>query len=63
MSDTESYTEQRLQICEQCPSFQKTIKICKECGCFMQVKTKMKNAKCHYDHWNNPEIREKHKTS
>jgi len=35
----------RLDVCKKCDRFSK-IRQCKECGCFMDLKTLLKKAKC-----------------
>lgn len=49
VSDEEANT--RLNICEQCPELIKITKQCKQCGCFMKLKTKLKEAKCPVGKW------------
>lgn len=51
-----NYTEEeisqlRLDICEECPSLIKLTKTCKECGCFMTMKSKLKEATCPLGKW------------
>lgn len=43
----------RLRICEACPKSFKTLGRlrCRECGCFMEVKSYMRNAKCPLRKW------------
>jgi hypothetical protein len=41
----------RLAICLECPRFFKPTFSCKECGCFMKIKTGIKNAKCPLGKW------------
>lgn len=48
---TEEESKHRWSICEQCPSLLKITSQCKECGCFMVVKTKLKNATCPLGKW------------
>ena len=43
--------EQRLSICNQCPSFNKRLVKCKRCGCFMRLKTTLQDAKCPIGKW------------
>jgi len=43
--------EQRYAMCLVCPSLIKTTKQCKECGCFMVLKTKLKQATCPLGKW------------
>ena len=42
---------QRYMICMNCPFFLKGSKRCKKCGCFMQLKTTLRQAKCPMGHW------------
>lgn len=41
----------RLDICLSCPELIKITKQCKKCGCFMEVKSKLENAKCPIGKW------------
>ena len=41
----------RMRICEECPSLLRVTYQCKECGCFMKLKTKLKNAECPLKKW------------
>lgn len=43
--------EERMAICEDCPSLTHPMKQCKECGCFMLIKTKLAGAKCPLGKW------------
>ena len=43
--------EARLSVCQQCPFFLKGSQRCKKCGCFMKLKTTLKQAKCPIGHW------------
>jgi len=54
--DTENYIDteiamNRMLVCLDCPKLLKITKQCKECGCFMQLKTKLKNATCPLGKW------------
>jgi hypothetical protein len=54
--DPTKYTDEdtarkRMDICEVCPRLLKTTHQCKECGCFMKMKTKLKNAECPLGKW------------
>lgn len=42
----------RMSICENCPEFIQLSKQCKKCGCFMPLKTKLKESKCPLGKWN-----------
>ena len=46
-----TYPEERMKICEQCPSFQSTLKLCKECGCLMAIKVLFKGTSCPLGKW------------
>jgi hypothetical protein len=47
---------QRLEICNSCDSFNKTVKTCKICHCYMPAKTMFASASCPSSKWaiNNP---------
>lgn len=47
----ESIFENRMSICENCPNLIKLSKQCKECGCFMVLKTKLKESSCPIGKW------------
>lgn len=48
--DTQTATN-RMKICTDCPRLLKSTKQCKECGCFMILKTRLKNATCPIGKW------------
>ena len=48
---TEEIANNRMQICQECPSLIKTTKQCKECGCIMPLKTKLSRAVCPLEKW------------
>ncbi len=48
---TEDVAEERYSICLGCPELLKLTKQCKKCGCFMSVKTRLKNASCPIGKW------------
>jgi len=48
---TENVAEERYSICLGCPELLKLTKQCKKCGCFMSVKTRLKNASCPVGKW------------
>ena len=48
----------RITICSTCESYDRGFMRCKKCGCFMPIKTRLLNVACHFDHWNNPQLRE-----
>jgi hypothetical protein len=41
----------RLEICKTCPFYRKLSNTCRKCGCFMKLKTTLKNAKCPEGKW------------
>ncbi len=43
--------QQRLDICEKCPSLDKDLGRCRECGCFVQAKVKMNFEDCPVGKW------------
>lgn len=43
--------EYRLDICKQCPWLDKRTVRCRKCGCFMTLKSTLKQAKCPIDKW------------
>lgn len=44
-------SESRYEICKSCPELFELTKQCKKCGCFMALKTKMKEASCPIGKW------------
>jgi hypothetical protein len=44
-------SKKRMDICLECDHLIKLTKQCKECGCFMNLKTKLDNAKCPLGKW------------
>ncbi len=51
MKVDEKTQEERISICRECPYLFKTTETCKKCGCFMNVKTWLKNASCPLKKW------------
>ncbi len=47
----EELAEYRLEICKGCEHFSKLSIRCKKCGCFMKLKTNLKDAKCPIGKW------------
>ena len=43
--------EYRLAICNECPFFNKSLNKCKKCGCFMKLKSTLKQASCPVGKW------------
>lgn len=48
---SEEKQDERMSICETCPSFIKLTTQCKECGCIMKMKTKLEQAVCPLGKW------------
>lgn len=46
-----SESNKRMQICLGCEHLIKLTHQCKECGCFMNLKTKLKDATCPVSKW------------
>lgn len=51
-------SEQRLEICRKCDSFNHENSQCKECGCFMEYKTLLPYVSCPLDKWKEYEEKE-----
>lgn len=47
----EEVSNERYEICKQCPEFVKISTQCRQCGCFMSVKTKLESARCPLGKW------------
>ena len=43
--------DERMAVCQKCPRLFKLTHTCKECGCFMALKTKLKDATCPLGKW------------
>jgi hypothetical protein len=43
--------EHRLAICNSCEWFKKNLKKCKKCGCFMSLKSTLRQATCPIGKW------------
>jgi hypothetical protein len=43
--------QERFDICKGCPELIKTTNQCKKCGCFMKLKTTLKEAACPIGKW------------
>ena len=41
----------RLAICNTCPAFNKRLAKCTKCGCFMRLKTTLRQASCPIGKW------------
>ena len=48
---SEEEAANRYDICLNCPSLIQLTKQCKKCGCFMFMKTKMKDSTCPIGKW------------
>lgn len=42
---------ERMAICRSCPFFKLPFNKCEKCGCFMDLKTKLENARCPIGKW------------
>jgi hypothetical protein len=47
----ENLSNERFSICKACPELIKLTSQCKKCGCFMNLKTTLKIAKCPLGKW------------
>ncbi len=47
----EQLKKERMDMCRACDQFKPTTQQCRKCGCFMQLKTKMKDAHCPINKW------------
>ena len=45
------YYEIRMDICKKCEYLIPYVNRCKQCGCFMDLKTKIKNVRCPLSLW------------
>ena len=43
--------EYRLSICNECPMLNKRLMKCKQCGCFMKLKSTLRQASCPMGKW------------
>jgi len=41
----------RIEICLKCDSLEPKFRKCRECGCYMDLKTRLKNSKCLLGKW------------
>ena len=48
---SEQLKKERMDMCRACDQFKPRTQQCNKCGCFMQLKTKMKDAHCPIDKW------------
>jgi protein-arginine kinase activator protein McsA len=49
--DDPKITENRMEICKECPFYFKATTQCKKCGCAMALKTKLEAAACPIGKW------------
>lgn len=47
----EDLAKRRLDICKSCEWYRPKSNTCKKCGCFMKLKTQLKDAKCPIGKW------------
>jgi hypothetical protein len=47
----EELAEERIKLCEECPHFKALLRQCDLCGCFLDLKTKLLNARCPINKW------------
>jgi rRNA maturation protein Nop10 len=47
----DTVSQERMDICKQCPEFINLTDQCKKCGCIMSIKTKLPNAYCPIGKW------------
>jgi len=51
LRSSDELTAARYAVCEGCERFLSVTKQCLECGCFMNLKTRLLNAKCPLGKW------------
>lgn len=44
-------SKKRMDICNTCPNFNTVPKKCNLCGCYMEAKTRLRNAACPIEKW------------
>lgn len=47
----EQVSNNRMDICIECPELIKITNQCKKCGCFMKLKTQIESSKCPLGKW------------
>ena len=52
---TQDIRDERYAICKECPKLIKITRTCTACGCFMAMKTWLKDAECPIDKWGKSE--------
>jgi hypothetical protein len=48
---SEEFQKERIEICLGCSELIKLTHQCKKCGCFMELKTKLADARCPIGKW------------
>jgi len=48
---TKDQTEERMDVCRTCEFFNAKLVKCTKCGCFMSLKTTLKEARCPVGKW------------
>ena len=48
---SEDISYKRFDVCKSCPELIEITNQCKKCGCFMNLKTKLKEAACPIGKW------------
>lgn len=43
--------EERMKMCRSCPHFRRLSNQCDVCSCFLELKTKLLEARCPIDRW------------
>jgi hypothetical protein len=51
LTNKEKYSQERLDICKQCPNLVGPLNNCKICACFMNVKVRIYSASCPIGNW------------
>ena len=49
--ENKDLSDERLTICYECPRLFKRTMTCKECGCFLKIKTLLKDQECPLGKW------------
>lgn len=52
---TKEVRNKRYEICKSCPKLFKPTRTCIKCGCFMAMKTWLKDAECPIEKWGKSE--------
>jgi hypothetical protein len=48
---TKEEAQARYDICKTCPELEMPLRRCAKCGCFMKLKTKLRNVSCPLGKW------------